>query len=322
MLPQEGHAGKFSCKRFYVGKLASALFSALLLIDLDCVRALDSCYKPVQHFSWFVTLVRVFSSYNGELDAEGKPNGEGIFLGDDGSCYEGQWHKGQFHGQGTYISTSITHETSIMLRGNFENGRLHGNGDVIEGPASKSTFTGIFSRGRKHGPGQLRDHSSPKIREGAAIAENLRSHMNNLRAPRTEPSSIIHGLWYGDDLLEGSTHIKVLNLRHEFAFEKVLRWGNYSGEFTFFHEIYTPHGVGVCYYDDGAIYDGSWLEGKWHGQGRLTLANGDLLHAGEFRMGEPFSRISRKVPGSRNIFYAHDCESCGRPFRVRRCLFC
>jgi hypothetical protein len=37
-------------------------------------------------------------------------------------------------------------------------------------------------------------------------------------------------------------------------------------------------------YEDGAVYEGQWKDGQWHGQGMLTLADG-TKHIGRFENG-------------------------------------
>lgn len=60
--------------------------------------------------------------------------------------------------------------------------------------------------------------------------------------------------------------------------------GKYSGEANDFNQ---PNGKGLCEWNNGLKYDGSWIEGKMHGTGILTSTNkivkgfwfeGELIH--------------------------------------------
>eukprot|EP00760_Papus_ankaliazontas_P035760 PhM_4_TR800/c0_g1_i1/m.8557 len=56
---------------------------------------------------------------------DGKREGSGVFLYEDGSKYEGQWVANERHGEGRF-----THPNGTLYMGKFENGRLVKTGDV------------------------------------------------------------------------------------------------------------------------------------------------------------------------------------------------
>ena len=47
------------------------------------------------------------------------------------------------------------------------------------------------------------------------------------------------------------------------------------------------HGEGTATYADGAKYVGQYKDDEQHGLGKFTLANGKVLHDGEWENGEP-----------------------------------
>ena len=34
------------------------------------------------------------------------------------------------------------------------------------------------------------------------------------------------------------------------------------------------HGYGTCYFSDGIVYSGEWVDNKQHGEGKITYADG------------------------------------------------
>jgi hypothetical protein len=42
------------------------------------------------------------------------------------------------------------------------------------------------------------------------------------------------------------------------------------------------YGQGLCRFADGSVYEGEWKHGKAHGQGRLTNAQGIVVHDGKW----------------------------------------
>lgn len=52
--------------------------------------------------------------------------------------------------------------------------------------------------------------------------------------------------------------------------------GLYSGSVTV--EALVPHGKGMLLYENSRIYDGGWVDGKWHGEGCWQNINGDVYN--------------------------------------------
>lgn len=63
--------------------------------------------------------------------------------------------------------------------------------------------------------------------------------------------------------------------------EKLL--GTYDGEFR----NNLPHGEGKFYFDNGDVYIGGFLGGKFHGRGKLICKNGEVRYDGEYEVGLP-----------------------------------
>ena len=51
-------------------------------------------------------------------------------------------------------------------------------------------------------------------------------------------------------------------------------------------DTFLPHGVGLCKYKDGQIYNGKWKKGKREGTGKLTWTNGDI-YIGQWKKDKP-----------------------------------
>ena len=48
--------------------------------------------------------------------------------------------------------------------------------------------------------------------------------------------------------------------------------GSYTGQVE---DGNKPNGKGTMKYEDGRVYVGEWVDGRWHGQGSASFANGD-----------------------------------------------
>ena len=63
--------------------------------------------------------------------------------------------------------------------------------------------------------------------------------------------------------------------------------GKYNGSvITGSNDTFLPHGVGLCRYKDGQIYNGKWKKGKREGTGKLTWTNGDI-YIGQWKKDKP-----------------------------------
>ena len=84
--------------------------------------------------------------YKGEVDADGKPHGQGAKTYVDGRKYVGGWEHGQPHGQGT-----LTYAGGRYV-GGWKHGRHHGLGTLID---AYGEYKGDWYKGYEHGQGTL-----------------------------------------------------------------------------------------------------------------------------------------------------------------------
>lgn len=69
-------------------------------------------------------------------------------------------------------------------------------------------------------------------------------------------------------------------------------------------------GNGIMVYNNGDHYDGYWLEGAYHGKGKLTLADGEIFQ-GTFNLGHregkgTHTKVKRDSQGEEEWYYSYD----------------
>ena len=97
-------------------------------------------------------------TFTGEVNADGKPHGQGVMRHADLVVYEGQFRDGKYHGHGIF-----RWESGEVYEGEFENGASHGRG-VLRYPDGK-VYEGQFRGGDPSGHGILR-HPDGSVLEG------------------------------------------------------------------------------------------------------------------------------------------------------------
>ena len=94
--------------------------------------------KGILHFSNGI--------FRGDLNLSGIPEGSGVFEGNDGSHYAGEFRKGRLQGKGDLITPDGRHYT-----GDFMENQPHGEGECLWPDGRR--YKGNFSRGKMHGIG-------------------------------------------------------------------------------------------------------------------------------------------------------------------------
>ena len=84
-------------------------------------------------------------------------NCQGTFTGLKGEMYVGEFNKGKFHGQGTFM------QAGRKYVGQYKNHKKHGQGTYTY--ANGDRYTGEWKNGKRHGKGTF-IHSSGRIEEG------------------------------------------------------------------------------------------------------------------------------------------------------------
>jgi len=109
---------------------------------------------------------------DGEVNAAGEPEGEGVMVYASGDVYSGQWRGGRQQGHGTYVRATCDkyvgqfvagtcegsgHEyrvTGEEFSGFYKDGRLEGEATAYF--AGRDTrYVGMYKGGKRHGPGTL-----------------------------------------------------------------------------------------------------------------------------------------------------------------------
>ncbi|KAL0240893.1 hypothetical protein GEMRC1_006129 [Eukaryota sp. GEM-RC1] len=97
-------------------------------------------------------VARVISStgiYEGHL-VNGKPHGQGSWLGIDGERFSGTFREGIKEGEG-----SCQYADGSIFKGNFIGGVFHGYGELTR--PNGEYYKGMFAEGKRHGKGVLED---------------------------------------------------------------------------------------------------------------------------------------------------------------------
>ncbi|MFE8698447.1 hypothetical protein ACFYKT_19245 [Cytobacillus sp. FJAT-53684] len=214
--------------------------------------------------------------YEGEYK-NGKYHGFGKLYDDRNELlYEGEFEEGVYSGEGT--SMEFWNILDQMYFGNFFNGKPHGygtefakgreNGEV----APITLFKGQFKNGRRHGNGVLNYSLSDKIfRFGMSHDANYQYQPDNSVLKTEEGYKLYEG-----EFVEG---------RQE-GYGKIFTYPDghlyYEGEFT--RDSF--NGKGMIYQAPGVLlYEGGFRFNKWHGFGISYNKSGRVSKKGYWELG-------------------------------------
>ena len=184
-------------------------------------------------------------SYTGYL-VRGVKHGQGKWVREDGTVWEGTFNYGKFTGTGNYI-----YESGAVYTGEWVNGKLHGKGTMTW--ANGDIYTGDFVEGKRTGKGTM---------TWANGAKYTGDFIDNNRTGQ--------GTWTGNT---GNTYTGGF-LNGNFHGQGTYKWtdgASYIGQWADGQRS----GNGKLTYANGAVYEGNWLAGNRHGKGTYTNANGD-----------------------------------------------
>lgn len=211
------------------------------------------------------------------------PHGQGTMQYADGTSYEGSWSNGERHGKGRYVDLSgavyegeflgdqqtgkgkQTFSDGTVYIGDFVNGKFHGQGALVYGNGDR--FTGRFEAGMKEGKGFMTLKENGTEQQGVWRQDALvgRGHTVNMSIECCHVHDSEAGLPFSLELK------KTLKL-HEIAERSTLSKGLYTGPI----EDGLPSGEeGICKYQDGSEYRGSWRSGRRNGLGTFIFPNLD-----------------------------------------------
>lgn len=207
----------------------------------------------------------------------GVTTGEGSYLADDGTHYQGGFVDGKFHGSG-----NIRYPDASEYRGEWFEGGMQGEGTLIT--AQGDTFIGTFKNGEFNGEGTL-TKSNGDIYTGYWVNGAL-----NGQGSLTTKDGLLFVGGFSDNQFHGEGSLTYPDGRHyEGSFSK--------GQF---------HGKGIEIYANGKKYVGQFMEGQYHGKGELMNPNGSKI-TGTFKFGQPFGKATLTTPEG-EIFTARTTE--------------
>mmetsp|Transcript_56619 Transcript_56619/g.99506 ORF Transcript_56619/g.99506 Transcript_56619/m.99506 type:complete len:810 (-) Transcript_56619:59-2488(-) len=196
----------------------------------------------------------------GEFQNDTIYNGEGVMVYPDCSTYRGRWISGQRQGEGMF--TNIIGQT---ITGRFKNDKMY-TGSGVEVLPNGVVYEGAWVKGQKCGHGKF-TYIDGTVAEGEVQGE-----------------SIYHGistLSIGNAVL---THVITNGLRSgEWSIAYADGTSRSGGSAAYLHETQSS-----VLYPNGDIYEGYFVSGKLHGQGKITDVDQQVLE-GEFREGLIFN---------------------------------
>ncbi len=240
--------------------------------------------------------------YQGEIK-NGLPNGKGIIIyhspySENNSIYEGRFNDGLRHGQGkiTFLDDMSTFE------GEWEDDYPNGFG-ILTDP-NGTAYKGVWKYGKLFGDDGYLNYDGNKYK--GEIKDGLR-HGEGTLIIRT---SIFEGLSLEGRNAKGK--LTVFGGRHkgyiyEGIFEKgVIKYGKvtrpdgskYEGNIR----GRRPNGEGTCIWPDETKYEGYWLHGLQHRQGKIFHKDGYLLYEGGFQKGYPYGEGKKFSKNGELIF--------------------
>lgn len=228
--------------------------------------------------------------YEGALDNNGKPHGQGILKYDNKAIYEGTFKNGQRDGLGRY-----TFPNGMIYEGDWKQDKKQGNGKLTQ--KNGDYYEGEFYVNEKNGSGM------------SVIGKSV--HRGQYRNGKMEGHGVLNfenGNQYEGNFFNNAMHEKgVMRYKH---------FGTYSGDFC----LNRRHGKGVIDFDirtmndptkcnqsqdyysgeweddmrkgtgtrlfnNGDRYEGEWENDEMHGRGKTVFHNG-ATYEGNYIMGQ------------------------------------
>lgn len=185
------------------------------------------------------------TNYKGEVDEQGLPCGSGAVVSSMGFSYEGQLHHGQLDGTGR-----MTWENGYAVAGVFCDGVATGEG-IITWP-NGDRYEGDLLNSVRHGHGSLTSEKGRAQYEG----EWAHGRRNGSGRQQYPDGSVYVGMWRAD-CREGRGCLTYANGD---CYDG--EWDN--GQRSGYGQMGWRQGT-RCYVE---LYDGDWLGGVPHGEGR------------------------------------------------------
>ena len=213
----------------------------------------------------------------------GKLEGNGKFIWENGNYYIGQFKNGKKHGKGIIYFK----DGNIAYEGDFFNDKKEGTGKLIL--KNGLYYEGQFKKGRKNGKGKIYNKNGNIIYEGdfsndkkegngKLIIKKGHYYEGQFKNNKINGKGIYYynngNIMYDGDFVNG-----------KFEGSGKFVWKNgqyYIGQF----KNGKRNGKGIEYYKNGNImYEGDYVNGKYEGNGKFVWKNGQY-YVGEFKNGK------------------------------------
>lgn len=198
---------------------------------------------------WTIAQIDILESSGGtQLEAISVVDGEGRFTYPSGDEYEGQFSRGQRHGEGTFWHKGLRPST---YHGQWIKDVRQGLGRT-EWMRSGAIHEGAYAQDRMSGPGKM------TLTSGACYdGEFLKDLFHGEGSIQNSDSS-----WYKGQWCTGQ--------HHGFGNQSLADGTEYSGRFV----EGLPHGNGSLARPSGTLYVGQFASGREHGNGTLKDPGG------------------------------------------------
>jgi hypothetical protein len=206
------------------------------------------------------------SPYDGQLDSEGRPHGQGKYVFTNGDAYEGDFDSGSRTGKGVYRFA----DGGDVYTGDFVSNQFHGRGVMVYGSGDR--YDGEWADGQRDGRGKF-THNNGDVFEGTY----RKSQRNGPGVMR----------FANGDVEEGNFVNSVVTGPGKFRFAD----GNvYEGDFA--NGELTGKGALTLVTPEPGFYEGEFLNGLRHGHGEYKSQQGDhfvgeyqknMMHKGTFK---------------------------------------
>ena len=225
--------------------------------------------------------------YAGEV-RDGTFHGRGIYTRPDGERYEGDFRDGKFYGFGKW-----TMADGKRYVGDVRNDEFHGCGAYVW--PNGEYYAGEFQRDRFHGLGS---YAWPdglmktcEWREDAAVEGSCVEHRADGETPERAGAVCFRAAAWrsslpapaGEPAAAGGSGETTRGREERDTAGAAVAGDGEDAKYEGPHKDGKPHGQGVLTFANGDRYEGAFADGEIRGRGTMYLANGDVYGGdGEF----------------------------------------
>lgn len=203
------------------------------------------------------------SKYTGTFKS-GKPHGKGIMYYQNGNKYLGNWSQGKRHGKGKLI---IKGQGSYI--GSFSYGEVEGYGEFFY--QNGDVYKGYFEAGKYHGTGTY-------------------SYING---------KVVSGSWHENELISnnGTSSSSIAIANSTAVNTSAVISSSSSARLKDCNRNYCHDCKGKLTYSNGNTYIGRFRNGRPHGNGKVEMADGSIVH-GEWKNNKLVRKTRTELPSS------------------------